>query len=253
LSLSLERSLPRNLFVSASFDYQQGARILRSRDLNAPLPGTLPDATGKIPRPDPTQGNVWLLESAALSKWTGIKLSMRQRFSIFNVNASYTYQLNGGDVSWDGPFNNPSNSYDLAADWSTVPRHQFNTSVNSRLPFGVFLTTSVSVNNGNPYSITTGRDDNGDGVINDRPPGIPRLSEIGPTYRSISFNISKSFRVGRSGNNDASSLNVFANMNNAFNTVNRGTPGGVLGSPFFGKSTSASNPREIEVGLRFQF
>jgi hypothetical protein len=109
------------------------------------------------------------------------------------------------------------------------------------------------VNNGNPYSITTGKDDNGDGITNDRPTGMPRLTEIGPTYRVVSFNISKSFRVGKSSNNDASSLNLFANMNNAFNTVNPGTPSGVLTSPFFGKSTRASNPREIEVGMRFQF
>jgi hypothetical protein len=124
--------------------------------------------------------------------------------------------------------------------------------VNSQLPLGVFLTTSVSINNGNPYSITTGRDDNGDGVINDRPPGMPRLSRIGPTYRSVGFNISKAFRIGHN-KNSASNLNVFANMTNAFNTVNLGTPSGVLTSPFFGKSTSASNPREIEVGMRFQF
>ena len=124
--------------------------------------------------------------------------------------------------------------------------------MNSRLPFEVFLTTTVSVNNGNPYSITTGKDDNGDGVINDRPAGIPRLSQIGPAYRSIGFNISKAFRVG-SNKNGASNLNMFANMTNAFNNVNLGTPSGVLTSPFFGKSTSASNPREIEIGTRFQF
>jgi hypothetical protein len=111
----------------------------------------------------------------------------------------------------------------------------------------------VSVNTGNPYSITTGADDNGDGVTNDRPAGMPRLSRIGPTYRGVSFNISKAFRVGRNKGGDASNLNVFANINNAFNTVNPGTPSGVLTSPFFGKSTSASNPREIEVGTRFQF
>jgi hypothetical protein len=46
---------------------------------------------------------------------------------------------------------------------------------------------------------------------------------------------------------------VFANMTNAFNRVHYGTPSGVLTSPNFGKSTSASNPREIEAGLRFQF
>jgi hypothetical protein len=252
VSFAIEQSLPRNLFVSASLDFQRASRLLRSRDLNAPLPGTSPDASGRIPRPDPTQGNVWLLESAAFSKWSGFRVSMRQRFSIFNVNASYTYQRNAGDGSWDGPFSTPSNSYDLAADWADVPRHQFSGSVNSQLPLGVFLTTSVSINNGNPYSITTGRDDNGDGVINDRPPGMPRLSRIGPTYRSVGFNISKAFRIGHN-KNSASNLNVFANMTNAFNTVNLGTPSGVLTSPFFGKSTSASNPREIEVGMRFQF
>jgi len=253
VSVAVERSLPRNLFVSASLDFHRGIRLLGSRDLNAPLPGTLPDANGRFPRPDPTQGNLWLLQSAAFSKWNAFKVSMRQRFSIFNVNASYSYQLNTGDVSWDGPFSTPSNSYDLAADWASVPRHQFSGSVNSRLPFGVFLTTSVSVNNGNPYSITTGKDDNGDGVTNDRPPGVARLSEIGPTYRSVSFNISKAFGIGRNKKSGASNMNIFANMSNAFNTVNPGTPSGVITSSFFGKSTSASNPREIEVGLRFQF
>jgi hypothetical protein len=252
VSFAVERSLPRNLFISASFDFHRGSRLLRSRDMNAPFPGTPPDANGRIPRPDPTQGNVWLLESAAFSKWNGFRVSMRQRFSIFNINASYTYQRNVGDASWDGPFNSPSNSYDLASDWASVSRHQFSGSVNSQLPFGVFLTTSVSVNNGNPYSITTGRDDNGDGVINDRPPGMRRLSRIGPTYRGVGFNISKAFRIGHN-RNSASNLNVFANMSNAFNTVNLGTPSGVMTSPFFGKSTSASNPREIEVGMRFQF
>jgi hypothetical protein len=253
IAFAVERSLPRNLFVSASYDYQRGMRLLRSRDMNAPLPGTPADANGRIPRPDASQGQVWLLESAALSKWNAFRANMRQRFSIFNINVGYTYQLNTGDVSWDGPFSNPSNSYDLLADWANVPRHQLNGSVNSRLPLDVYLTTSFSMNNGNPYSITTGMDNNGDGVVNDRPAGTPRLSEIGPTSKNVSFNISKAFQVRKGRNGSASNLNVFANMSNAFNIVNRGTPNGVLTSKFFGKSTSASNPREIEVGMRFQF
>jgi hypothetical protein len=252
VAFAVERSLPRNLFVSASYDFHRGIRLLRSRDLNAPLPGTPPDAQGRIPRPDPTQGNVWMLESAALSKWSAFRVSMRQRFSIFSVNASYTYQMNTGDASWDGPFATPSNSYDLLADWASVPRHQFSSSINSRLPLDVFLTTSFSMNTGNPYSITTGKDDNGDGVTNDRPAGTPRLSEIGPTSKNISFNISKAFQI-RKSRDGASNLNVFANMSNAFNIVNHGTPNGVITSKFFGQSTSASNPREIEVGMRYQF
>lgn len=253
LSFAIEQSLPRNLFVSASIDYHRGSRLLRTRDLNAPLPGALPDATGTLPRPDPSQGNIWQLESSGSSQWTGIKVNMRQRFSIFNVNAGYTFQLNTGDASGDGPFSNPSNSYDLAADWASVPRHSFSGSVNSRLPFDIFLTTSFALNSGNLYSITTGKDDNGDGITNDRPIGMQRYTETGPMYRAVGFNISKAFRIGGSKNGDAKNLNFFANMDNAFNTVNLGTPGGTLTSPFFGKSTYASNPREIEVGMRFQF
>jgi hypothetical protein len=251
VAVAVERSLPRNLFVSLSYDYQRGTHVLRSRDLNAPLPGTPPDANGRIPRPDASQGQVWQLESAAILKWSALRMSMRQRFSIFNINASYTYQTNAGDVSWDGPFSSPSNSYDLLADWASIPRHQFSGSVNSRLPMDVYLTTSFSMNNGNPYSITTGKDDNGDGVVNDRPSGTPRLSKIGPYSKNVSFNISKAFQVGPK--ESARSLSLFANMSNAFNIVNRGTPSGVMTSKFFGQSTSASNPREIEVGMRFQF
>jgi hypothetical protein len=48
-------------------------------------------------------------------------------------------------------------------------------------------------------------------------------------------------------------MNLFANMTNAFNRLNRGQPSGVRTSPNFGKSTSALDPRQIEVGMRFQF
>jgi hypothetical protein len=37
VSFAVERSLPRNLFISASFDFHRGSRLLRSRDMNAPF------------------------------------------------------------------------------------------------------------------------------------------------------------------------------------------------------------------------
>jgi hypothetical protein len=245
IALAVERSLPRNLFVSASYDYERGIHMLRSRNLNAPLTPFI--------RPDPSQGDVWQLESTGLMKWNAVKVAMRQRFSIFNVNANYTFQMNTGDLTWDGPFATPSNNYDLAADWASVPRHSFNASINSRLPLGVFLTTNLYIRNGNPYSITTGKDDNGDGIVNDRPIGVGRLSKLGPAYRSVDLNFSKAFQVTMSQNGGGANLNVFANVTNTLNTTNLGAPSGVLTSPFFGKSTYASNPREIEVGARFQF
>jgi hypothetical protein len=105
------------------------------------------------------------------------------------------------------------------------------------------------------YTITTGRDDNQDTSPNDRPPGRDRNGEVGPTLLAFNFNISKAFFFGpaQAQGGTQTNVNVFANMTNAFNRPNYNPPSGVMTSPNFGKYTSAGNPREIEVGLRFQF
>jgi hypothetical protein len=87
---------------------------------------------------------------------------------------------------------------------------------------------------------------------------------MGPHFFNVSYNFSKAFPLAHAAgssqaqraSNNASSvaqMNVFANLNNAFNMTHPGTPSGVMTSPFFGRSFSATQPREIEVGMRFQF
>ena len=243
-SVQLEQSLPGNLFVTASYDYHRGFHLLRSRDLNAPPPG------GTV-RPDPDTGNVWQLESTGLSTFKAIRLAMRQRFSIFNVNANYTREVDEGDSP--GVFTAPADSHDLRAELARTVLHQLDMNVNAQLPWGVFLATNVSFRNGTPYTITTGLDDNGDGITNDRPPGVPRSSRRGPHRGNVSVNVSKAFVVRRNTLGGSANLNVFANVTNVFNRTNFGTPVGILTSPLFGRPNSAFDPRQIEVGLRFQF
>ncbi len=90
--------------------------------------------------------------------------------------------------------------------------------------------------------------------MNDRPAGGVPNSEVGPRYPNFDFNISKAFFLRRAaGATSGMNINLFANMTNAFNHVHYGTPSGVMTSPNFRRITSASNPREIEIGLRFQF
>ena len=127
--------------------------------------------------------------------------------------------------------------------------------INKQIVFWeIYLTADISYDNGDPYTITTGHDDNGDGVTNDRPEGIPRYSMRGPHHTNVGFNISKAFSLGGSGSGGASpNINLFANMDNAFNRTNYGTPIGVLTSPYFGQSISAKDPRQITIGIRFQF
>ena len=272
-SLSLERTFLTNLLVSATYEINREAHRLRFRNLNAPLP----DCVSLLPakptadavracRPDPTRGNLDSLESSAAELKHNLRLSYRHRFSIFQVTASYTYQRAYTGTRPNTP-EHPTDNYDLRSDWGLGRQqpHNWNINLNAQLPLGVFLTARLQGNSGRKYSITTGRDDNRDGRFSDRPPcvevtqavcigldpdfTIPKHSETAPGSLRTDFNIAKAFFFGGNGMN----VNFFANMRNAFNRVNLGVPSGVLTSPNFGRSTSASDPREITAGLRFQF
>jgi hypothetical protein len=259
--LSLERTLRRNVLVTVMYDYQRELHRYRLRNLNAPFDATSPVLRSCRPgqpaatcvRPDPGRGNIENLEATGREIAHSLRVSARQRFSIFNVSASWALQRVANDSAG---VQLPMDNYDLRADWgrSPSPRHTVNTTVNARLPLGVFLTGAVTANSGRFYTITTGRDDNRDTVVNDRPPGVPRNSARGPRNLNVNANLSKAVFIGDgSGGGARRNVNLFANMSNVFNRVHYGTPSGVMTSPNFGRPTSAQNPREIEVGLRVQF
>jgi hypothetical protein len=257
IQIGWERTLPRNLFVTVNYQRIRGIRLIRNRDINAPLPGS------NI-RPIPSEGQIALHEHNGQSTHHHIKASMRQRFSIFNVTANYEYYVGWNDQGSGGFGGLSTNSYDRMQDWGYAggERHNFSTNINSRLPLDVYLTTKIGAKSGQSYTITTGKDDNQDGVINDRPAGVGKNTVYGPHYFDVSFNFSKAVQLSRGGaattparGNTPSGpqMNVFANLNNAFNMTHRGTPSGVMTSPFFMKSFNATSPRQIEVGMRFQF
>ncbi len=268
---SFERTFLSNLFFSATYDYQREYHRLRPRNLNAPFDATSPVLRSCRPeqtaatcvRPNPARGNIWSLESSANQLRHTLRLNFRERFSIFNVTANYTLQKVSNDAAPNGGGERaadlPADNYNLRADFvgshgGQFSKHTLNGTVNARLPLGVFLTGTMSVNSGQWYTIITGRDDNKDSTVNDRPPGATRGGASGPNPLNFNFNISKAFFFSPARNgNTRTNMNLFANMTNAFNRTNYGVPSGVMTSPNFGKPTSALDPREIEVGIRFQF
>jgi hypothetical protein len=250
--IGIERSLPHNLFVTLAYDYVRNIGGIRARDANAPLPDT-------GTRPNPNEGQVYQFQNSGLSTNQHLKASMRQRFSIFVVTASYTYGRGVSDQE-DRRGTNlylPVDSYNLQKEWGNTvdPRHDFSASINSKLPLDVYLTTVLRSESGGFYTITTGKDDNRDGVSNDRPPGVVKNSEVGPGYFDVSFNLSKAYAFKRKAAAGATGpqMNVFANVNNALNKPHLGLPSGVMTSPFFGKSYNATSPRTMQVGVRYQF
>ncbi len=277
MMVSFERTFFSNLFISVLYDHGRDVHRIRTRNLNAPR-----DITSSIPascrpeqtsealgcvRPFPGRGNILSYESTGLETSNNIRVNYRQRFSIFNVTANYVMQRSYSDAPIN-PVQSPTgvgftidglgmDQYDLRGDWarSSFPMHTVNSSVNARLPFGIFLTQGISANFQKPYTITTGTDDNHDSVINDRPAGGKRNTEPGPNQVTVNYNFSKAFFFGDApaGNVARKNANFYANITNAFNRPNYGMPSGTMTSPNFRRSTTAANPREIEIGVRYQF
>jgi hypothetical protein len=260
--VSLEKTFLANLIVTATYDYQREFHRLRTRNLNAPYDATSPvrvscslaTPADACIKPDPSRGNVVNLESTGNEVRHNLRVSARQRFSIFNVSANYRMERATGDVQ-GGAGTALTDNYNLFADRGRAPfpLHNVNGTVNARLPLGLFLTGTMQAHSGRYYTVTTGIDDNRDSNVTDRPVGVPPSSRRGPRYMNFDFNASKAFFLARSSANSGTNVNVFVNLTNAFNRVHYGQPSGVLSSPNFGLSTSASNPREIEIGFRFQF
>jgi hypothetical protein len=182
LQIGFERSLPKNLFVTVNYQRIRGTRLVRSRDINAPLPGT------NI-RPIPEEGQIALTEHNGLSTHHHIKASMRQRFSIFNVTAAMNI-TQGGTIGAGG-FRaacqqlRPHGDGDMPAANITI-----NTSVNARMPLDVYLTTKVRQKAAEPTPSlpvrTTIRM-----ALPMMVPGVPKNNVFGPHYFDVSFNFSK--------------------------------------------------------------
>jgi outer membrane receptor for ferrienterochelin and colicin len=170
---SVEHQLPRGFVVSASYIFTRGVHQLRSRNINAPLTDTLL-------RPDPSEGNIYQIESSASSLYEGLMFHLDRRFGrSFTLFSNYTLSHTMNDS--DGPLSLPADNYNLRAEWgpaSTERRNYLFVGGSVSLPHGFRLTPFVVASSGGPFNITTGFDENLDTVINDRPAGIDRNSGL---------------------------------------------------------------------------
>jgi hypothetical protein len=233
-SISLERSLPKGMGVTVSWDTIRGVHLYRSRNINAPLPGATicVDGTYNCWRPDPLRGNINQLESTAFSRSNNYSLGFRQTLrNRRNLNLFANYTLGWSHNDTDGSFGNPMNNYNLREDWGRSPqdmRHRFFTGANFLMPGNITVNTNFNFNTGRPYNITTGSDDNHDTVPNDRPSGVARNSATGPRTAALNMNVGKIVRLRRAETSRQAAARPFIN---SFAPGQRGEGGGGGGFP----------------------
>ena len=275
-SIGYDRQLTPNITLQTSYQMLRGENQMRSRNINAPTGGV---------RPNPAFGDIVQFESTGrsdsdrLTVGTRLRLPMKegQQPLMFNVNYTFGHDRNHAD----GATSLPSDSLNPDADWGPSRqdvRHRVQLQTQVPLLFGVRGNFNLNVSSGVPYNMTTGRDDNDDGVFNDRPAGVGRNALRGEPTWGLNLNLSKRINLGASATpvtRQASAqqrgfggpggrgpsgqggsrygMEIFVQAQNVLNHVTRTGYTGNLSSPFFGTATSVGAPRDINIGVRFNF
>src|SRR5215467_6294474 len=113
--------------------------------------------------------------------------------------------------------------------------------------FGVAL----SLYSGKAVNITTGGDDNHDGILNDRPAGTGRNTMAGPGLIDLDLNLSHDFVLSKT-KQEARVLSLALNSFNVLNHPNYVTYIGALSSPLFGQPVAAQPPRRMQLNVTFK-
>jgi hypothetical protein len=92
--------------------------------------------------------------------------------------------------------------------------------------------------------VTTGADNNGDGIANDRPSGLQRNTIAGPSFVNVDLNVAHDFVLFKS-EKEARKLSVSLSSFNVLNHRNDVTYVGVIASPFFGNALQSQPPRRV--------
>lgn len=292
--MSIERQLSlNNSTFSVVYIYENDRRLLRSRNINAPLPGTFtPGLPESGVRPFGNSGNIFLYESSGKSVAHTLifmfrgnphkQLSLNARVGIGNIE---------GDTEGASYF--PANSYDLRGEYG--PQSYYSTyagvvSMMYRAPWAITVTPIFRWRSAERFNITTGLDTNGDAIFTERPafatdpskpgvvvtrfgafdlnpaPGqslIPRNLGMAPGQFQANLRVSKLFGFGTiprapGAQSGPAEKRLFLLLSlqatNLFNSTNQGAYIGNLSSLLFDRSNSSGGPaRRVEMQLRFSF
>jgi len=274
-NLGAEWAVGRHQSIEANAVRVLGYHIPLLRDLN-PVVGT--DAQGIPVHRDPTVGSIAAIVTEGRSWYSGLDLAWRWRNGKTWYSTSYTLSkaLDLGPDPLKGGISLPPNSDDLAAEKGRSDadrRHRFVVSGQAVLPWWDLRASGViQVASGAPFNVTTGRDENLDGLTNDRPQGVgrntgaatdlgpvnalrlveglPRVTSLRePTFFQVDLRISKPFGLGGERGGE-----TFLQVFNLLDRFNGGPIEGRATSQDFGKAIGQVSPaRTLELGLKLDF
>ncbi len=263
-AIGFERQLPFNTTAAVTLANSHGLHLLRSEDINAPLPGTyVPSAPGSAVFPLGKPGLVALMESAGLYNQNELILNVNSRLRPgISLTGSYTYNRAMSNTDGLGTF--PARPYSMDGEYgpaATDMRHRVTLGGTVITRWGIRFNPLLTANTGPPFDITAGRDLYGDTLFNGRPglatdPAKPGL--VATSYGLLDPNptpgekvlprnfgrgpgqIMLNMRIGRTFSFGARREGATASLGGVPATPGGGGPGGRGGGPGGGPASPFS-------------
>jgi hypothetical protein len=268
-SLGIDREVPGSLTVSVNYLGNHGVKLIRSRNVNLQRVGTNAYGPAFAPiNPRLLQNN--RVESSGSSIYHGLTLGVTKRYSDhFQFQAAYTFSKAIDDTTDFITDLQPANQLDLRRErgLSSFDQRQ-RLVVNGMLGFaGVTIAPIFTYSGGHPFNLLLGFDANNDTNANtDRPLFAGRNTGMGPDLMTFDLRVAKEFRFRTDSPYRLQAIfeafNLFNRVNfSGVNNVVGNTPlttYGVRGRRDVGPAvplgfTSAFDPRQIQLGLKFRF
>ncbi len=278
----------------------QGGERLRPAVARPPL-----SSAANLNRPIAALGAFTVFDSSAASSYHALQVAATKRFTRgWQMTAAYTWSHAIDDVSdvFDlaGAFNLPQDDRDLRAERGDANfdiRHRFAYSIVADAPFlrrfndeqgakgfllaGWQLASILSFQTGQPFTVNTGFDVNGDGNLTDRLNALNGLIPTDDRRQRLSLTVSPTALLATQGRNGQVGRNIFrasgvvntdltliknfrvsegqtltlrAEFFNLWNRAHFGIPVRILEAPGFGGAASiALPPRQIQIALKYLF
>ena len=168
-AIGVERQLPGNTTVAVTYTNSRALHLLRSRDINAPLPGTYnPAVPNSGVRPFGNIGEINQYESTGVLNQNQMITNVNTRIGR-NVTMTAGYVLNFANSNTDSAGTFGANQYDLSSEYgrsSIDIRNRLYLNGSFQTKWGIRLSPFIIAHSGSPFNIYTSRDLYGDTLLN---------------------------------------------------------------------------------------
>jgi hypothetical protein len=284
--LNVEHDFAQHWHARVNLFWGEDWNSIRLANINAPIvaasAGVAPDPTAALlaPRPITPNKNIFQFQNSGHLAGNVVSFNLDQHnYKRLGLSFRYGHQNFKADVA-DGGEISPQSSYTdkgetARVEWSKD--NHFSLTGNLNLPSRFELSTQFDAGDGARYDVTTGTDNNGDGVFSDRPsyatapgPGVystrfgllttdtvngdvPRNIGSMPGTIHLDMNLSRVFQLNPKDSESPRSLTFNARSANLLNHTNVTAVSSIVSSPSFSQPIAAETARRVELGVRFSF